>query len=87
MALKLKTPKSPTAEKMKGVAEGHVALLRETGAAKILNVSVAYLRRDRWYAKAEGVPPKVPFLKMPNGAVRYHPDDLKAVIDASRVGG
>ncbi len=61
-------------------------LVKEPVAAQILGVSVQYLSRDRWYAKKEGVPPKVPFIKVASGAVRYKITDLMAVIEASRVG-
>lgn len=98
MALKLKkttpAPKPPKATKPKGVADlASTApitvnpLVKETQAAIILGVSKALLQRDRWNAKKEGIPPKVPFIKMIGGAIRYHVDDLQAVIDAGRVGG
>lgn len=61
-------------------------LIKERDAAKILGVSQAYLASDRWYAKKEGTSPKISYIKMKNGAVRYHIDDLNAFISASKVG-
>ncbi|WP_146345654.1 helix-turn-helix transcriptional regulator [Phaeobacter marinintestinus] len=88
MGLKLNKPTTP-----KSVAELVSAkpitvnpLLTETQAATMLGLSNAYLVRDRWYAKKEGIAPKIPFIKLPSGGVRYHIDDLKAFIEANRVG-
>lgn len=60
-------------------------LVKEPVAAQILGLSVQYLSRDRWYANKEGIAPKVPYVKVAGGAVRYAVSDLMAVIEASRV--
>ena len=60
-------------------------LVKSPVAAQILDVSTAYLARDRWFAKKEGIPPVVPYIRMSNGAVRYAVPDLLAVIEHSRV--
>ena len=52
------------------------ALLRETEAAALLNLETATLRRWRWAGKG-------PKFRKIGGAVRYHPHDLTAFIDAS----
>jgi hypothetical protein len=54
------------------------SLLTETEAAAHLTVSVAWLRKQRLFAR----PPAYHKLA---GAVRYHVDDLAAFIKASRV--
>lgn len=61
-------------------------LMKEREAAEILCVSLSYLQQDRWRSKNEGTPPSVPFIKMQSGHVRYHIEDIQAVIDSQRVG-
>jgi len=61
-------------------------LFREKEVASILGISVATLQRDRWAAKKEGTPPKVPFLKLMNGSVRYHPEDIRTLIESGWCG-
>lgn len=52
-------------------------LLKEDEAAHLLNMEVATLRRWRWSGRG----PR--FLKL-GAAVRYHPSDLSAYMQASR---
>ena len=49
-------------------------LLSTPQAAKFLNVSIAFLERDRWAGA------RVPFVKIGSRAVRYRLDDLEAYI-------
>ena len=55
-------------------------LLTEAEAAKAIGYSIPWARKRRKFDRAlaaEGKPILGPsWLKMPNGAVRYHPDDL-----------
>jgi hypothetical protein len=53
-------------------------LLHTKDAAKFLNVSVAFLERDRWAGA------RIPFVKVGSRAVRYRLDDLEAYIDTNR---
>ena len=53
-------------------------LLSTPQAAKFLNVSIAFLERDRWAGA------RIPFVKVGSRAVRYRLDDLEAYIDANR---
>lgn len=53
-------------------------LLHTKDAAKFLNVSVAFLERDRWAGA------RVPFVKVGARAVRYRIDDLEAYINQHR---
>ncbi|MBX9676135.1 MAG: helix-turn-helix domain-containing protein [Methylotenera sp.] len=53
-------------------------LLHTKDAAKFLNVSVAFLERDRWAGA------RVPFVKVGSRAVRYRLDDLEAYINSQR---
>ena len=57
-------------------------LLNSAEAAKILNVSVAFLNRDRCLNAPH---PKVPYIKL-NRAVKYKLSDVEAVINSSRIG-
>ena len=61
-------------------------LLSEKEAAKVLGLSPASLQRDRWLAKKENTNPKVPFLRLMTGSVRYKPADLRALIEDSTEG-
>ncbi|MCP9481673.1 helix-turn-helix domain-containing protein [Shimia sp. CNT1-13L.2] len=85
-ALVQATPPASAADLAKAQPITVLPLVKEPVAAQILGVSAQYLSRDRWYAKKEGIPPKVPFIKVAGGAVRYAVADLQAVIDANRVG-
>lgn len=53
-------------------------LLSTPQAAKFLNVSIAFLERDRWAGA------RIPFIKIGSRAVRYRLDDLQAYIDSHR---
>jgi len=53
------------------------ALINETEAARILNLSVKTLRRWRFAGKG-------PAFRKIGAAVRYHPRDLEAFIEAGR---
>ncbi|WP_019897553.1 helix-turn-helix transcriptional regulator [Methylotenera mobilis] len=53
-------------------------LLHTKDAAKFLNVSVAFLERDRWAGA------RIPFVKVGSRAVRYRLDDLQAYINNQR---
>ena len=53
-------------------------LLSTPQAAKFLNVSIAFLERDRWAGA------RVPFVKIGSRAVRYRLDDLEAYITSQR---
>lgn len=53
-------------------------LLHTKDAAKFLNVSVAFLERDRWAGA------RIPFVKVGSRAVRYRLDDLQAYIKNQR---
>ena len=53
-------------------------LLHTKDAAKFLNVSVAFLERDRWAGA------RIPFVKVGSRAVRYRLDDLEAYITTHR---
>ena len=53
-------------------------LLSTPQAAKFLNVSIAFLERDRWAGA------RVPFVKIGSRAVRYRLDDLEAYINSNR---
>ena len=53
-------------------------LLSTPQAAKFLNVSIAFLERDRWAGA------RVPFVKIGSRAVRYRLDDLEAYINNNR---
>lgn len=46
-------------------------LLTSEQAAQFLNVSKAYLERDRYQAKQAGTPPVIPFVKIGQKVVRY----------------
>ena len=51
-------------------------LLKTKEAAEYLNISVAFLERDRWAGA------RIPFIKVGRRAVRYRLDDLKAYLDS-----
>jgi len=53
-------------------------LLHTKDAAKFLNVSVAFLERDRWAGA------RIPFVKVGSRAVRYRLDDLQTYINNQR---
>lgn len=53
-------------------------LLSTPQAAKFLNVSIAFLERDRWAGA------RVPFVKVGSRAVRYRLEDLEAYINSQR---
>lgn len=51
-------------------------LLSTPQAARYLNVSIAFLERDRWAGA------RIPFVKVGSRAVRYRLDDLDAYINS-----
>jgi hypothetical protein len=53
-------------------------LLSTPQAAKLLNVSIAFLERDRWAGA------RIPFVKVGSRAVRYRLDDLQNYINNQR---
>lgn len=53
-------------------------LLSTPQAAKYLNVSIAFLERDRWAGA------RVPFVKIGSRAVRYRLGDLEAYVNSQR---
>lgn len=53
-------------------------LLSTPQAAKFLNVSIAFLERDRWAGA------RIPFVKVGSRAVRYRLDDLENHINSNR---
>lgn len=55
-----------------------IQLLSTPQAAKFLNVSIAFLERDRWAGA------RIPFVKVGSRAVRYRLDDLEAYINNHR---
>ena len=57
------------------------ALLTTKGAAKFLNVSTAFLERDRWAGRRTGSGPLIPYVRVGNKAIRYRLTDLQAHID------
>jgi predicted DNA-binding transcriptional regulator AlpA len=58
--------------------EMQTQLLSTPQAAKFLNVSIAFLERDRWAGA------RIPFVKIGSRAVRYRLDDLEAYISTHR---
>jgi len=61
-------------------------LLPTKEAARLLDVSTAFLERDRWNGKRTGSGPLVPFVKIGNRAIRYRLRDLQAHIDKNLIG-
>jgi len=53
-------------------------LLSTPQAAKFLNVSIAFLERDRWAGA------RIPYVKVGSRAVRYRLDDLEDYINSNR---
>jgi hypothetical protein len=53
-------------------------LLSTPQAAKFLNVSIAFLERDRWAGA------RIPFVKVGSRAVRYRLEDLNNYINGQR---
>lgn len=53
-------------------------LLHTKDAAKFLNVSIAFLERDRWAGA------RIPFIKVGTRAVRYRLEDLEEHVAANR---
>ena len=53
-------------------------LLHTKDAAKFLNVSIAFLERDRWAGA------RIPFVKVGSRAVRYRLEDLQNYINQQR---
>jgi hypothetical protein len=61
-------------------------LLTTLETARFLNVSAAFLAKDRWLAKKSGSNPVIPFVHI-GGAVRYKMSDLLEYISENTVGG
>ena len=53
-------------------------LLHTKDAAKFLNVSIAFLERDRWAGA------RIPYVKVGSRAVRYRLEDLQNYINQHR---
>lgn len=58
--------------------QNQTQLLSTPQAAKFLNVSIAFLERDRWAGA------RIPFVKVGSRAVRYRLDDLENYINGQR---
>jgi hypothetical protein len=58
--------------------EMQTQLLSTPQAAKFLNVSIAFLERDRWAGA------RIPYVKVGSRAVRYRLDDLEDYINSNR---
>ena len=58
--------------------QSQTQLLSTPQAAKLLNVSIAFLERDRWAGA------RIPFVKIGSRAVRYRLVDLEAHIHCNR---
>lgn len=58
--------------------QNQTELLHTRDAAKILNVSIAFLERDRWAGA------RIPFVKVGSRAVRYRLEDLQNYINQQR---
>jgi hypothetical protein len=58
--------------------QNQVTLLSTPQAAKFLNVSIAFLERDRWAGA------RIPFIKVGSRAVRYRLEVLQNYIDSHR---
>lgn len=74
MPIKLKKP-APIVSDMLTVDE----------AATVLGVSRRYLDKDRYEARANGTPPKVPFSVLGHRTIRYSRADLLAFLEAKRI--
>lgn len=60
-------------------------LVDTTTAAKVLDVSPEFLERDRWLSSPER-PPRVPFVRVGERAIRYDLEQLHAYIRSRTVG-
>ena len=63
-------------------------LLNIKQAAEFLNVSEAWLARDRWLSGLFKTPPQVPYIRMGNNSrpsIRYRTSDLMAFLEKGRV--
>ena len=60
-------------------------LIDTPAAAKVLGVSAEFLERDRWLS-SEDRPPRVPFIRVGERAVRYDLDQLHDYIRSRTVG-
>ena len=58
-------------------------LLTTKEAAKLLNVSTAFLERDRWAGSRHGKGAQIPYVKVGARAVRYRLFDLVTHIHAN----
>ena len=76
-------PKKPFTEILSDL-KAHAAqpkeLLTTKEAATFLDVSTAFLERDRWAGKRNGSGPLIPYVRVGNKAIRYRRSDLEAHI-------
>ena len=81
-------PKKPFTEILSDL-QAHAAqpkkLLTTKEAATFLNVSTAFLERDRWAGKRNGSGPLIPYVRVGNKAVRYRRFDLEAHISKNLI--
>ena len=62
-------------------------MLTSGEAAALMGVTTRWLTHDRHVARANGIPPRVPFMALGPRSVRYRRSDVMAYLDANRVGG
>ena len=81
-------PKKTFTEILSGL-QAHAARPKENlttkQAADYLNVSRAFLERDRWAGKRNGSGPLIPYVRVGNKAVRYRRSDLEAHISKNLI--
>ena len=61
-------------------------ILTTKEASTYLNVSTAFLERDRWDGKRTGSGPLIRYVTMGNRAIRYRLSDLRDHIDQNLTG-
>lgn len=54
-------------------------------AAQILHLSESTLHNDRWQASKSGTSPKIPYVKLPTGGIRYRLSVLQELIEENSV--
>lgn len=75
MPISIKNPVPPASE-----------MLTSEEASNLLGVSRSYLDKDRYEARQNGTPPKVPYINLGHRTIRYRRTDLLAFLDVHRVG-